>query len=156
MMQTVDFGFRRSPTLPLAPRASVSFLAVLRPVPLYFRDFFRRPSRVKLLLNILICTFLYFWWWGLQILQLGLFAKNEESHYFLLFCFFLFCFGAELNKLLLALTNIPTRFHCVLNIFTNNGNKHLLWAARRTDCQNLILSGLSDLCEKRTRFFFGL
>ena len=119
-MQTLYFGFLRSP---LAPRDSVSFFSPSS-LSLCFRDFFRCTSRVKLLLIDLY--FLSFLMVGLQILQLCCVSEKTGISFlrFVLFCVFLFRFGAELHKLSLVLTNIQTRFYCVLNVLRDNGHKN--------------------------------
>ena len=123
-MQTLYFGFRPSPAFPLAPRDSVSFFASSS-LSLYFRDFFPWTSRVKLLL-----IDLYFLSFSMVRFENSAAVCVSETTgisflRFVLLCVFLFSFGAELHKLSLALTNIQTRFSCVLNVLRNNGHKYL-------------------------------
>lgn len=146
-MQTLYFGFRPSPAFPLAPRDSVSFFASSS-LSLYFRDFFRWTSRVKLLLiDLYFLSFLM-----VRFANSAAVCVSEKTGIsflrFVLFCVFLFSFGTELHNLSLALTNIQTRFYCVLNVLRDNGHKNFNKTALNweTDCQTLILSDLQ--CEK--------
>ena len=126
MIQKLYIGIRHSPAFRLAHRASVSFFAFSKScTSLSFIDFFRCTSRVKLLLIDLYFLLLFD---GGACKFCSFSCLRKTRNFVALFYFFfrfLFCFGADLHKLSKALTNIPTRYYCVLNVLRGNSNKRL-------------------------------